>query len=87
MWSGVGAQRAVERHMRQETSPTAARVSGELFHHHDDYHCRDKVDHDKDNYVNYTESIGQAVYECIDKITQFVSKAAIFSFLPMLTWV
>ena len=29
----------------------------------------------------------QAVYECIDKITQFVSKAAIFSFLPMLTWV
>merc|ERR1719216_530319 len=28
----------------------------------------------------------QAVYECIDKITQFVSKAAIFSFLPMLTW-
>ena len=82
MLSGFSAQRAVERHMRQETSPTAARVSGELFHHHDDYHC-----HDKDNYVNYTESIGQAVYECIDKITQFVSKAAIFSFLPMLTWV
>jgi len=29
----------------------------------------------------------QAVHECIDKITQFVSKAAIFSFLPVLTWV
>jgi len=29
----------------------------------------------------------QAVYECIDKITQFMSKAAIFSFLPVLTWV
>ena len=33
------------------------------------------------------QSNAQAVYECIDKITQFVSKAAIFSFLPMLTWV
>jgi len=27
----------------------------------------------------------QAVYECIDKITQFMSKAAIFSFMPILT--
>jgi len=27
----------------------------------------------------------QTVYECIDKITQFMSKAAIFSFLPVLT--
>jgi len=27
----------------------------------------------------------QTVYECIDKITQFMSRAAIFSFLPILT--
>merc|ERR1712123_121631 len=27
----------------------------------------------------------QSVYECIDKITQFMSRAAIFSFLPILT--
>ena len=27
----------------------------------------------------------QAVYECIDKITQFMSRAAIFSFMPILT--
>ena len=27
----------------------------------------------------------QTVYECIDKITQFMSRAAIFSFLPVLT--
>lgn len=27
----------------------------------------------------------QAVYECVDKITQFMSRAAIFSFLPVLT--
>ena len=36
---------------------------------------------------NHDHHDHQAVYECIDKITQFVSKAAIFSFLPMLTWV
>jgi hypothetical protein len=27
----------------------------------------------------------QTVYECVDKITQFMSRAAIFSFLPVLT--
>merc|ERR1712110_717086 len=27
----------------------------------------------------------QAVYECIDKLTQFMSRAAIFSFMPVLT--
>jgi len=27
----------------------------------------------------------QAVYECIDKLTQFMSRAAIFSFMPILT--
>ena len=25
------------------------------------------------------------MYECIDKITQFMSRAAIFSFMPILT--
>ena len=27
----------------------------------------------------------QTVYECIDKITQFMSRATIFSFVPVLT--
>merc|ERR1712203_1258361 len=27
----------------------------------------------------------QSVYECIDKVTQFMSRAAIFSFMPILT--
>ena len=35
--------------------------------------------------ITVSNCVFQTVYECIDKITQFMSRAAIFSFLPILT--